>query len=156
MLVYFRTDPTRIGGLERDVQLSEQILRVLVLRAEAVSAEQIARHAQVASEQKAVLRASDKPEPEPKAAPESADQPVDAGQTEVEPVPQVLPPAPVEALTDSPSTPATEEVALPIAELVGDTETEPAPPADEGEPEAATDDQESQATDQPEEAAEQP
>lgn len=156
VLVYFRADPTRIGGLERDVQLSEQILRVLVLRADTVSAEQIARHAQVASEQKAVLRASDKPEP--KAAPESAEKPLDAAQTEVkvEPVPQALPQAPVEVSTDSPSTAAIEELALPMAEAVGDAETEPAPPADEGEPEAATDDQKSQAAEQPEETAEQP
>jgi len=35
ILTYFNADPANISGIERDVQLSEQIMRVLVLRAEA-------------------------------------------------------------------------------------------------------------------------
>ena len=39
VLVYFRAPPTKIGPLERDAQLSENILRVLVLRAEGLTPE---------------------------------------------------------------------------------------------------------------------
>lgn len=39
ILAYFRCDPSRIGGIERDVQLSEQILRVLILRTDRMSQE---------------------------------------------------------------------------------------------------------------------
>ena len=38
-LVYFRASPTKIGPLERDAQLSEDILRLLVLRADGVTPE---------------------------------------------------------------------------------------------------------------------
>lgn len=41
-LAYFDAPPERIGELERDAQLSELILRLLVLRAEGVSVERIA------------------------------------------------------------------------------------------------------------------
>ncbi len=41
VLTYFNVEPERIADLERDVQLSESVLRVLVLRAEGVSAERI-------------------------------------------------------------------------------------------------------------------
>jgi len=37
VLVYFKVDPTKIAGLERDAQLSEQVLRVLVLRADDIT-----------------------------------------------------------------------------------------------------------------------
>jgi len=39
VLVYFKADPSRIPGIERDVQLSEHLLRVLVLRADDVTPE---------------------------------------------------------------------------------------------------------------------
>jgi small subunit ribosomal protein S6 len=42
VLTYFDADPSRIGELERDVQLSEVILRVLVLRADKISEARIA------------------------------------------------------------------------------------------------------------------
>jgi len=37
ILVYFKADPSKIPGIERDVQLSEHLLRVLVLRADDVT-----------------------------------------------------------------------------------------------------------------------
>ena len=40
-LAYFEADPTKVASIERDVQLSEAILRCLVVRADHVSAEQI-------------------------------------------------------------------------------------------------------------------
>ena len=39
VLTYFKAAPDRIGGLERDAQLSEDVLRVLVLRADHVTAD---------------------------------------------------------------------------------------------------------------------
>lgn len=56
VLTYLRADPSRIVGLERDVQLSEHILRILVLRADHVSEEEIRSHAQAGDEQAAVMR----------------------------------------------------------------------------------------------------
>jgi len=41
VLVYFQAEADRITGLERDVQLSESVLRSLVLRADHVSEEQM-------------------------------------------------------------------------------------------------------------------
>ena len=40
-LAYFEADPSKVASIERDVQLSEAILRCLVVRADHVSAEQI-------------------------------------------------------------------------------------------------------------------
>ena len=56
VLTYFRADPSRITGLERDAQLSENVLRMLVLRADHVTEEEIRTHAQAGAEQKAVTR----------------------------------------------------------------------------------------------------
>jgi len=39
VLTFFKSDPTKIAGIERDVRLSENLLRVLVLRAEGVTPE---------------------------------------------------------------------------------------------------------------------
>jgi len=56
VLTYLRADPSRIAALERDAQLSEHILRMLVLRADHVSEEEIRSHAQAGAEQGAVMR----------------------------------------------------------------------------------------------------
>ena len=39
ILVYFDCDPDRIGSIERDVQLSEKVIRVLILRTDRMTAE---------------------------------------------------------------------------------------------------------------------
>lgn len=39
ILVYFDCDPSRIGSMERDVQLSEKVVRVLILRTDRMTAE---------------------------------------------------------------------------------------------------------------------
>lgn len=41
ILCYFKADGARISGIEKDVQLSERIIRVLILSAEKMSAEDI-------------------------------------------------------------------------------------------------------------------
>jgi small subunit ribosomal protein S6 len=37
VLVFFKSDPSKIAGMERDAQLSEQVLRLLVLRADDIT-----------------------------------------------------------------------------------------------------------------------
>ena len=41
ILCYFECDPARISGIERDVNLSEQILRAMILRTDRMSREDI-------------------------------------------------------------------------------------------------------------------
>ena len=43
ILAYFNCDPLKIGSIERDVQLSEQIVRVMVLRTDRMTEEDMAR-----------------------------------------------------------------------------------------------------------------
>ena len=43
ILVYFHCDPSRISGIERDVHLSETILRVLILRTDRMRPEDIGK-----------------------------------------------------------------------------------------------------------------
>lgn len=43
ILVYFNCDPSRISGIERDVQLSESIMRVMILRTDKMTPEDINR-----------------------------------------------------------------------------------------------------------------
>lgn len=42
-LVYFRCDPTNISAIERDVQLSERLLRVMILRGDHLTEEEMAK-----------------------------------------------------------------------------------------------------------------
>lgn len=43
ILVYFKGDTSKIGSIERDVQLSENIMRVLILRTEKMSQKEMAK-----------------------------------------------------------------------------------------------------------------
>lgn len=43
ILTYFDCDPLKISAIERDVQLSEKIMRVMILRTDRMSAEDIAK-----------------------------------------------------------------------------------------------------------------
>jgi small subunit ribosomal protein S6 len=43
ILAYFDCDPLKIGSIERDVQLSEKITRVMILRTDRMSADDIAK-----------------------------------------------------------------------------------------------------------------
>lgn len=53
VLTYFKAPTDRIGGLERDAQLSENVLRVLVLRADGLTLEAMERACVIRSEEKA-------------------------------------------------------------------------------------------------------
>ena len=62
ILVYFNCDTSKIIGIERDVQLSENIVRVLVLRTDNMSKEDIERDtplAAVAKREEAALKAAE-------------------------------------------------------------------------------------------------
>lgn len=43
ILVYFNADPSKITGIERDVRLSERIMRVLIIRGEKITKEDMER-----------------------------------------------------------------------------------------------------------------
>jgi len=53
ILTYFEADPAKIGAIERDVQLSEQILRVLILRTDNIPSEHIEKQISAISPGKA-------------------------------------------------------------------------------------------------------
>jgi small subunit ribosomal protein S6 len=128
VLTYFDADPSRIGELERDVQLSEVILRVLVLRAEKITEARIAElkahpagqplqpissdgrrgdggghrgryDTRSQSDAKAQASKQDKAEPE---KPKDADAPAEAaGATAVASEPQAKPSAAAESAPDA-------------------------------------------------------
>ena len=58
LLSYFKCDPLKIAGIERDVQLSEQIVRVLVLTTDKMSEEDIAKATPVAAAEQKVAAAA--------------------------------------------------------------------------------------------------
>jgi small subunit ribosomal protein S6 len=51
VLAYFTAPPERIGGIERDVKLSEHLLRVLILDAEGMTREHMERAFETRSEE---------------------------------------------------------------------------------------------------------
>jgi small subunit ribosomal protein S6 len=57
ILVYFNGDPSRIAAIERDVNLSEQIIRVMILRTEKMSKEDIGKETPVAIAERRVAEA---------------------------------------------------------------------------------------------------
>ncbi len=73
VLCYFRANGTAIGSIERDVQLSEHLLRVLVLRADHISTEELEQ-----------IKGSSESDPRtpPPAAPSSQQQPTKDAPTE--------------------------------------------------------------------------
>ncbi|MFQ5590532.1 MAG: 30S ribosomal protein S6 [Phycisphaerae bacterium] len=87
VLVYFKANPDRIKGLERDALLSENVLRLLVLRADGVTREMMEK---AVSGRASVEEAGGAPKPaEAPAATEAQSQgPRDAATTEEESVPE--------------------------------------------------------------------
>ncbi len=108
ILTYLRADPSRIAGLERDAQLSEHIVRMLVLRADHVSEEEIRSHAQAGAEQAAVMRPGAK-----------ADEAAHARQDK--PATEKVEPTPVDTAGDTP-----EREKPPAADVPADVQA-PAP-----------------------------
>jgi small subunit ribosomal protein S6 len=62
VLCYFRADGSRIAGIEKDVRLSERIMRVLILRADKHMTEQIERDLAAAPAEEAKAEAGQKTE----------------------------------------------------------------------------------------------
>ena len=60
ILSYFNCDPGRIGAIERDVQLSEQILRVMILTTEKMSESDVGKDTPAALVEKAAVVAEAK------------------------------------------------------------------------------------------------
>jgi len=157
VLSYFRAEPTAITSIERDVQLSESILRVLILRADHLSKDPEQAEAQMnaqtpatqaaAAEQKAQERsaaqaaAAEQKTQERSAADSRADESTteslsDEGQgDEIESPPVAAPPAvtapaPVDALE-----PVDTKISAPddLPEALDDKPIEPDKAADESQ-----------------------
>ncbi len=102
ILTYFNADPERIGGIERDVQLNETLLRVLVLRADEIPAEKRDEPtpAMVAEQQEAERGEAEGAKAKESGAPAEEDKKAEpvvtaepADPAEAEPVSEVAPPA---------------------------------------------------------------
>jgi ribosomal protein S6 len=137
ILCYFKADGSRIAGIEKDVLLSEKVMRVLVLGTEKRPPEMIERDIKGEPEEKPA---------EPTAAPEKAAAPAEkpaeapAAPEQAGPVPVAPAEAPQEA-APVPATAPAESVEAP-AEPAGESATEvavpePAPEAVAEEPEKA-------------------
>lgn len=124
VLALFKARGSSIAGIERDVQLSEKVLRLLVLRCD-LSDEELDTFGKEASERsEALLKAQEEaakpPEPEPTeaAAPEPS---------------KVLPAEPSEVLAAEPSADAGEAAAeAPAAPDASESAAEPTEPKDAG------------------------
>ncbi|MHC4696338.1 MAG: 30S ribosomal protein S6 [Planctomycetota bacterium] len=106
VLVYFKGKPERIGSLERDAQLSENILRLLVLRADGVTLEMMEN---MVSSPGATADAAGSKTPEAADAPvgEGEAAAVDSGAQVNEPEPNELGTLVVDVPADEPATEAT-------------------------------------------------
>lgn len=136
ILCYFKADGPRIAGIEKDVLLSEKVMRVLVLGTEKRPPEMIERDIKGEPEAKPA---------EPAVAPEKA---------------ATAPPAPADAPTVAAQEPAPEESADAPAEPAQAAEPEesadaPSEPGGDSAPEAAIPEPEPEAAaEEPEKAAE--
>jgi len=143
ILVYFRADGRNVRGFERDVQLSERIMRVLVLRTDRMSQADIEKETPVTAIEKRLReakaqqqkRVAEKAEQEAAAA-EAATQAVEPAKAEVvkaveaEPTePEVVEPAKAEVVEAVEAEPTGPEVVEPAkAEVVKEVEAEPTEP----------------------------
>jgi small subunit ribosomal protein S6 len=104
ILTYFNCDPTSINSIERDVQLSEQIMRVLILRTDKMSSEDMEKDTPAMVVEAGSPAAEAKTEVVPKEA-EPAKEPVQAEKEQ----------APVEVVVEP--EPETKEEAEPVKPL---------------------------------------
>ena len=142
ILVYFNCDTSKIAGIERDVQLSESIVRVLVLRTDNMSKEDIERDTPLAAAQRREAEAIKAAEEaaaakaaaaEAKAAEEEAAAKAAAAEAkaaEEEAAAEAKAKAVEEAATEAPA-----EAEAPEATIEAEAPAEEAPesPAEEGE-----------------------
>lgn len=102
ILVYFNCDPLKIGAIERDVQLSERILRVMVLKTDKMSEDDIKRETPRAKVEREEAEAAEKAEAAAaeaaakaaeKAAAKAAEAPAEEAPVEEAPVEEEVAPA---------------------------------------------------------------
>ena len=104
VLCYFRANGTAISSMERDVQLSEHLLRVLVLRADHISPEELEQ-----------IKGSSDPHTPPPAAPPSQQHPTKDAPTEDTPT-EDAPTEDIPAEDTSTADTSTEDVPPPEPE----------------------------------------
>jgi len=124
VLVYFKAAPEKISPLHRDVQISEDVLRVLVLRADGVTAEMMERAANMRAESARAEGRDDGPD-------RRRERPGRDDRAEATPKKEAAPAQ--ETAPEGETAVATAEAPLPKAEPVSEPTSEPEPPAAEPE-----------------------
>ena len=140
ILTYFKADPLKLGEIEHDCQLAEDIMRVLIIRKDRISDDEIhaetptttrqAESARIAAEADAAAAAA--------AATAAAAETAEAGATEAaaEPVAEATDELIAEALAEpageTPAEPTAEAAPEPAVEISDEpvAETAPEPPAE--------------------------
>ena len=123
VLTYFKAGTDRIGGIERDVQLSEHVLRVLVMHAEHTTEEKIQ---ELVERKEAVAKAQSE------AAAARAPAPAAPAEAEAKPASEAPVEAPVEAPAEAPvEAPAEVPADAPAETPVGDAPDAPQDAGDE-------------------------
>ncbi len=117
VLCYFRANGTAISSIERDVQLSEHLLRVLVLRADHISPEELER----------IKDVPDPRTPPPSGPPPAQKEPGSQTQTEKPDAPAAVD-TPEPPTDDAPTEDAPAEDAPTEDTSTTDTPSEDAPP----------------------------
>jgi ribosomal protein S6 len=128
ILTYFNADPLKITSIERDVQLSEQILRVMILTTDRMSQEDIDRETPVGLAEKADAEAKAKAEADAEAkakeaeakAKEAEAKAVEAPAEEAAPVEEASEPV---AEVAEESTEAAGEEEAPSEDVAAEEET---------------------------------
>ncbi len=147
ILAYFDCDPDRIGSIERDVQLSEKVIRVLILRTDRMTAEMMDKLTPAMVESAAAeARAAAAEARAAEAAAAAEAKAAEAKAAEAEAVPEESPPEEPEAVKSEESLPEDSDDVKPeellpetsADEASGDLESaESVDSAESGEPEAA-------------------
>ena len=136
ILVYFDCDPDRIGSIERDVQLSEKVIRVLILRTDRMTAEMMDKATPAMVESAAAEARAAAAEARAAAAIAAAEAKAAEAATEAEAEPEESEDTPPEESED-----VKPEESLPEAsadESPGESESaESVDSAEPGEPESA-------------------
>jgi len=126
ILVYFKAAPDKISPLHRDVQISEDVLRVLVLRADGVTEEMMERAANMRAEAARYEGRDDAPYGR-RERPTREGRAKDAPKKEAAPAEKTAPAEETAVAVAEAPTPKTEPVPEPVSEAV----PEPEPPAAE-------------------------
>lgn len=126
VLVYFKAAPDKISPLHRDVQISEDVLRVLVLRADGVTEEMMERAANMRAEAARYEGRDDAPYGR-RERPTRDGRAEDAPKREAAPAEKTAPAEEAAVAVAEAPTPKAEPVPEPASEAV----PEPEPPAAE-------------------------